>query len=50
MKSKIALAFHNCKKEKRPALIVHTRPDNTSSTKFVILLWAGKINQGKALD
>ena len=38
MKSKIALAFQNCKKEKRPALITYTvAGDNTKNTSLKIL-------------
>ena len=38
MKSKIALAFHKCKKEKRPALITYTvAGDNTISNSLKIL-------------
>ena len=38
MKSKIALAFENCKKEKRPALITYTvAGDNTKNTSLKIL-------------
>tara|TARA_B100000886_G_C20403806_1_gene483784 strand:- start:457 stop:1257 length:801 start_codon:yes stop_codon:yes gene_type:complete len=38
MKSKIALAFEDCKKEKRPALITYTvAGDNTKSISFEIL-------------
>ena len=38
MKSKIALAFHNCKKEKRPALITYTvAGDNTKNNSLKIL-------------
>ena len=38
MKSKIALAFHNCKKEKRPALITYTvAGDNTKNNSLEIL-------------
>ena len=43
MKSKIALAFENCKKEKRPALITYTvAGDNTKETSLKIL---NKISQ-----
>ena len=38
MKSKIALAFNNCKKEKRPALITYTvAGDNTKENSLKIL-------------
>ena len=38
MKSKIALAFHNCKKEKRPALITYTvAGDNNKNNSLKIL-------------
>ena len=38
MKSKIALAFHNCRKEKRPALITYTvAGDNTKNNSLKIL-------------
>ena len=38
MKSKIALAFDNCKKEKRPALITYTvAGDNTKNNSLKIL-------------
>ena len=38
MKSKIALAFKNCKKEKRPALITYTvAGDNTQNNSLKIL-------------
>ena len=38
MKSKIALAFQNCKKEKRPALITYTvAGDNTKNNSLKIL-------------
>jgi len=38
MKSKIALAFHNCKKENRPALITYTvAGDNTKNNSLKIL-------------
>ena len=38
MKSKIALAFQNCKKEKRPALITYTvAGDNTKKKSLEIL-------------
>ena len=38
MKSKIALAFHNCKIEKRPALITYTvAGDNTKNNSIKIL-------------
>ena len=38
MKSKIALAFRNCKKEKRPALITYTvAGDNTKANSLKIL-------------
>ena len=38
MKSKIALAFKRCKKEKRPALITYTvAGDNTKSNSLKIL-------------
>ena len=38
MKSKIALAFRNCKKEKRPALITYTvAGDNTKNNSLKIL-------------
>ena len=38
MKSKIALAFENCKKEKRPALITYTvAGDNTKNNSLKIL-------------
>ena len=38
MNSKIALAFHNCKKEKRPALITYTvAGDNTKNNSLKIL-------------
>jgi len=43
MKSKIALAFHNCKKKKRPALITYTvAGDNTKNNSLKIL---NKISQ-----
>ena len=39
MKSKIALAFENCKKEKRPALITYTvAGDNTKINSLKILI------------
>ena len=38
MKSKIAVAFNNCEKEKRPALITYTvAGDNTKNNFFKIL-------------
>ena len=38
MRSKIALAFDNCKKEKRPALITYTvAGDNTKNNSLMIL-------------
>ena len=38
MKSKIALAFKNCRKEKKPALITYTvAGDNTKNNSFKIL-------------
>ena len=38
MRSKIALAFHNCKKEKRPALITYTvAGDNNKNNSLKIL-------------
>ena len=38
MKSKIAIAFNNCKKEKRPALITYTvAGDNTKNNSLKIL-------------
>ena len=38
MKSKISLAFENCKKEKRPALITYTvAGDNNKNNSFKIL-------------
>ena len=38
MKSKIALAFDNCKKENRPALITYTvAGDNTKNNSLMIL-------------
>ena len=38
MKSKIALAFNNCKKENRPALITYTvAGDNTKNNSLMIL-------------
>ena len=38
MKSKIALAFQNCKKEKRPALITYTvAGDNNKNNSLKIL-------------
>ena len=38
MKSKIALAFNNCKKQKRPALITYTvAGDNTKNNSLKIL-------------
>ena len=43
MKSKIALAFENCKKQKRPALITYTvAGDNTKNNSLKIL---NKISQ-----
>ena len=43
MKSKIALAFDNCKREKRPALITYTvAGDSTKEISFKIL---NKISQ-----
>ena len=39
MNSKIALAFNNCRKEKRPALITYTvAGDNTKSNSLRILI------------
>ena len=38
MKSRIAIAFNNCKKEKRPALITYTvAGDNTKNNSLKIL-------------
>ena len=37
MKSKISIAFDNCKKEKRPALITYTVAGDKSCIKFIDL-------------
>ena len=45
MKSKIALAFDNCKREKRPALITYTvAGDSTKEISFKILNKSNHLN------